>query len=374
MKLLLHLILLMLGGSSMLLLGRADAFVAPRLLGSSSAPTTSTATTAITTAGVVLLRAVSQESSSAKFSGAGAPLVDMNRYNLPSLDEMAAEWTAVAVPATPLQEAGVYLRARNAREIMADTVQVRFPRNIGGGGLGLQLLELAGGRDDGLGIVIVQDVVKGGAAEGSGLLPGDSIIKVEVQRISSSSSGTSTADDDSTPLQTIENSESCSVDTECLGYDKTVEALQSLPPPVEDTSTSEILVVTVKRLRRKPKVQVTLQYPPSMNEPDVSLELFAGENLRRALLVRGTKLNDPLAARFDSGGTGDCGAEGTCATCAVAVLQGMDLLGPPGQQEAQIFRMKPRWRMTCRTVVGYGMREGELKVRLSPRQWGDEKQ
>jgi hypothetical protein len=28
-------------------------------------------------------------------------------------------------------------------------------------------------------------------------------------------------------------------------------------------------------------------------------------------------LNDPLARRFDAGvGTGDCGGEGTCCTCA----------------------------------------------------------
>lgn len=303
---------------------------------------------------------VTQESSASKFSGAGTAKVDMNRYNLDSLEEICDEWSAVAVPATPLREAGVYLQARNHREIMADTVQVRFPRSSGG--LGLELLELAGGREDGLGIVIVENVADGGAADGSGILPGDSIIQVAVQRQSRSS----------TSLDATETDESFAVETECLGYDKTVEALQSLPPAVDDSTVQEFFVITLKRLRRKPVVQVKLQYPPTMNEPDVALELFAGENLRRALLVRGTKLNDPLAARFDSGGTGDCGAEGTCATCAVAVTDGLDLLSPPGQQEAQIFAKQPRWRMTCKAVVGHGMREGELTVRVSPRQWDKE--
>jgi len=307
------------------------------------------------------LHAVTQESSASKFSGAGPIAVDMNQYNLASLEQVCDEWSAVARPATPLQEAGVYLQARHPQEIMADTVKVSFPRRPDTG-LGLELLELAGGREDGLGITIVKDTVDGGAADGSGILPGDSMIKVEVvqrQRKSSSSSNSL--------LEVEETDDSFAVEMECLGYDKTVEALMSLPPA--DPSTEETFVITLKRLRRKPKVKLNLQYPPEMNEPDVSLELFAGENLRRAMLVRGTKLNDPLAARFDSGGTGDCGAEGTCATCAVAVTAGLDLLSPPGQQEAQIFKKHPRWRMTCKAIVGYGMREGELTVRVSPRQW-----
>jgi len=310
--------------------------------------------------------AVTQESAAAQFSGTtAADGVDMNAYNLPGLDAIAQEWSAVAVPATPLQAAGVYLQARNKQEIMADTVKVRFPR-LPDTGLGLELLELAGGREDGLGITIVEGIVAGGAADGSGILPGDSIVQVELQR--SSRSGTS---DSSSSLDVEETAESFAVETECLGFDKTIEALQSLPPPVadDDDAVEETFVLTLKRLRRKPKVQVRLQYPPEMNEPDVSLELFAGKNLRRALLVRGTKLNDPLARRFDSGGRGDCGAEGTCATCAVAVTAGLDLLSPPGVQEAQIFRNQPRWRMTCKAVVGYGMREGELTLRVSPRQW-----
>ena len=125
----------------------------------------------------------------------------------------------------------------------------------------------------------------------------------------------------------------------------------------------------MKRLRRKPRVTVKLQYPPYEKEPDTVLELFAGENLRRALLTRGVKLNDVLSKRFDSGGTGDCGADGTCATCAVGVVRGGELLSPKKQTESQIFADTPSWRMACKTIVGHGMSEGDLTLQVNPKQW-----
>jgi ferredoxin len=114
---------------------------------------------------------------------------------------------------------------------------------------------------------------------------------------------------------------------------------------------------------------VKLQYPPAQNEPDTTIELFAGENLRRAMLTRGIKLNDKLSRRFDSGGTGDCGADGTCATCVVAIVKGEEILSPQKMQEKQILIKNPRWRLACKTTVGYGFQEGELTIRVNPRQW-----
>lgn len=285
-----------------------------------------------------------KESSASRFSGAGPIQVDMNDYNLP-VDDIAEQWTAVLLPSTPMQEEGVYLGAKNSRELFVDSIKVEVPRKVGAG-LGLELLELAGGREDGLGITVVSGLVEGGSADGSPVMVGDSIVQLRV------------VDKDM--------NEVASIATECLGYDAMVDAIVSLPPAESD---DEKIVLTLKRLRRKPKVKVTFQYPPEMKEDDISLELFSGENLRRSMLVKGIKLNDPLARRFDSGGSGDCGAEGTCATCAVSVVRGEELLSPPGQQEAQIFKPNPRWRMTCKAIVGYGMQEGELVVRLSPRQW-----
>jgi ferredoxin len=286
-------------------------------------------------------------------AGTGAlALVDMNQYNLPNLETVAEEWTANVIPKSSMQDEGIYLGARSSKDIMVDTVKVDFPRKCG---LGLELLEIAGGREDGLGITVVSKIVPGGAADGSGVIEGDSISQITLCKQSSSQS-------DGLPV--IEDQ--VAVVVECLGWDKTVEAIQSLPSQETDDET---IILTLKRLRRKPKVQVTLQYPPEFGEDDIKIELFAGENLRRALLVRGVKLNDAFAERFDSGGSGDCGAEGTCATCAVEVRKGQELLSPAKTQEAQIFAKKPRWRMACKAIVGHGMQEGELTVRLSPRQW-----
>lgn len=279
--------------------------------------------------------------------------VDMNQYNLP-LEQISEQWSAQVQARNDFLDEGVYLGARNAKEFFADTVKLEIPR-VPGQGLGMELLELAGGRGDGVGITVISGLLEGGCAENSGVMVGDSIVKVAVRKQSRIS-------EDS--LEEFE--EIISVSTECMDYDNTVAAIGSLPPC---ESNDEMFILTVKRLRRKPKVKLLLQYPPEQGEENITLELFSGENLRRAMLVRGVKLNDPLSRRFDNGGSGDCGAEGTCATCAVSVIDGLDLLSPAGVSESQILKKNPRWRLACKAIVGYGMKEGELKVRVNPRQW-----
>ena len=53
----------------------------------------------------------------------------------------------------------------------------------------------------------------------------------------------------------------------------------------------------------------------------------------------------------------------------MGVTKGKELLSPMGKQEEQILVSKPRWRMACKAVVGYGMTEGEMTLQVSPRQW-----
>ena len=295
------------------------------------------------------------ESSAASQAGTGLATVDMNQYNLP-IEQILEEWTAKIVAKSANTEGGIKLFAKNEREILVDTVQVSFTRKVEAG-LGLLLQEVAGGRDDGLGITLVSSIVEDGPAASSGILIGDSIIKVTVvKRQQVQGAGM-------TDVET-----QVSVATECLGYDATVEAILSLPPAQTDDET---LVITVKRLRRKPKVRVKLQYPPSQNEPDTTLEIFSGEILRQAMLVRGVKLNDPLVKRFDNKSGGNCGANGLCTTCAVSVLKGGELLNPMRNQERQMMASNPRWRLACKAVVGFGMQEGDMTVRVNPRQWDD---
>ena len=306
-----------------------------------------TRTATATTSNTILFSA-SDDSNNLLYASAGAPTVDMNKYNIP-LSQSINEWTAVIQTATSMQEEGIFLQPKNKRDLFLDTLQYTVKRE---GGLGLLLTEIAGGREDGVGITIVEQVLEGGNAMGSGIMAGDSIVAIAVDR----NSGGGLND----KLERI------GVATECLGYDATIEALTSLPPP---TSSEDEIILTVKRIRKQPKVNVKLQYPPYLDEPDTYIELFAGENLRRAMLTRGIKLNDKLSERFDSGGTGDCGADGTCATCVVSVTKGGELLSPMKMTESQILSKKPRWRMACKTVVGYGMMEGDLTIQVNPRQW-----
>ncbi|KAL7510733.1 hypothetical protein ACHAXN_007617 [Cyclotella atomus] len=281
------------------------------------------------------------------YASAGTAKVNMDTYNIP-LEQSIEQWTAVLQAKSSMQEEGVFLRPKNDKDLFVDTLTFAVKRE---GGLGLLLTELAG-REDGVGITIVEEVLEGSNSEGVGIIPGDSIVALTV--LTSSGSGMNTKE------------ERVSVSTECLAYEATIGAITSLPPP---TSADEVVILTVKRLRRQPKVNIKLQYPPYLNEPDVNIELFAGENLRRAMLTRGIKLNDKLAERFDSGGTGDCGSDGTCATCVVGVTKGMELLSPMKEQEGQILKKKPRWRMACKAVVGYGMAEGDMTIQVNPRQW-----
>jgi len=286
--------------------------------------------------------------------GTGPALVDMNMYNLP-LDQIEVEWTANMVQKTAENEAGVYLGAKNDLEIFVDTVVVTFARK---GTLGIELTELAGGRGDGLGITLVTGLVPGGSAEGEDILPGDSIAEVSVTRAKQQIVEDSTLE---------ENQQQWSVRTECLSYDAMVDAILSLPPVAE--GFEDFYTLSIKRLRRRPKVSVTLEYPPEQNEPDATIEMFAGENLRQGMLTRGVKLNDPLAKRFDTKNGGNCGAGGLCRTCAVSLLDGADLLNPQRVAEKQMLQDTPRWRLACKAVVGFGMKEGNMKVRVNPRQW-----
>lgn len=324
------------------------SFAYPRNSANAFVPTSNTVAKNINPQHHISTRLFSEQPQNSYYAAAGSPRVDMNKYNLP-LEQSINEWTAVVQGKSSMQDEGIFLTIKNKKDLFVDTLQFTVKRE---GGLGLILSEIAGGRADGVGITIVEEVLAGGNSDTCGIVPGDSIVSLNVNKRSNAS------------MDVTE--ERVAISTECLAYDSTIEALTSLPPP---STPDDEVILTVKRIRRQPKVTVKLQYPPSSEEPDVTLELFAGENLRRAMLTRGIKLNDKLAVRFDSGGTGDCGSDGTCATCVVGVTKGTELLSPMKDTETQILSKKPRWRMACKTVVGYGMAEGDLTIQVSPRQW-----
>jgi ferredoxin len=279
----------------------------------------------------------------------------LNTYNLDDLEKIASQWTANLVQKAAEKETKLQLGCVNNRELFVDTVTVTFPR-IPDFGLGLHLQEIAGGREDGLGITVVTGLVMDGPASASGadIFSGDSIASVSILR---------TRKGDLEEVQQV-----TSVDTECLGYDATVSAISS-DLPQADRWYEDVWRLTLRRLRRKPVVTVNLQYPPSQRENDVSIQLFAGENLRQAMLVRNIKLNDELAQRFDTKSSGNCGAGGLCRTCSVVVVRGSELLNPARIAEKTMLKDNPRWRLACKAIVGYGMKEGEMTIRVNPNQW-----
>ena len=205
------------------------------------------------------------------------------------------------------------------------------------------MLELAGGRDDGVGITVISGLVEGSVAEGSGLLPGDSITGMEV-------------------VKGKFEFEEASIATECCNWDKTVELIGSLPPCQGD---DEAILVTVKRLRRKPRVEVTVQQQEG--DKQNKLEVFAGENLRRAMLTQGIKLDDKYAQAFLSGNKdafGDCGSDGGCGLCRCEVVEGAELLNEMAEDEKEALGEAGNQRWSCRAIVGHGMKEGKMTVKL----------
>ncbi|KAL7566752.1 hypothetical protein ACA910_017800 [Epithemia clementina (nom. ined.)] len=297
--------------------------------------------------------------------GIGPIQVDLNQYNLDSIDRIAMEWTANLRQKTAEKEVKVMLGVRNQTEYFVDNVEVQFPRRKGEG-LGIELVEIAGGREDGLGITLVSGLVEGGPTQGLDILPGDSISKITLLRRSRRTRTADKARESKAFLEEFQ--EAIPVRTECLGFDATVQAILSLPE-YNDEQFEDTLAISLKRIRRKPRVHVKLQYPPSQKEKDTTIELFAGENLRMGMLIRGVKLNDPLAKRFDTKNGGNCGAGGLCRTCAVSVLTGGELLNPQRLAEKQMLQDSPRWRLACKAIVGYGMKEGEMTIRVNPRQF-----
>jgi len=191
----------------------------------------------------------------------------------------------------------------------------------------------------------VSGFVEGGVSESVGLIPGDSIIKMAV-----------------VAGQFLEK-DIAEINLECCNWDKTVELIGSLPA-VNTNDETERLQVTVKRLRKKPRVRVTVQQEDDTTK---TLQLFAGENLRRAMLVQGVKLDDKLAKAYKDGdGMGDCGSDGSCGLCTVAVTEGIELLNEPESDERKLLKGKDKYRLSCRSIVGYGMKEGSIKVTLNP--------
>jgi 2Fe-2S ferredoxin len=63
-----------------------------------------------------------------------------------------------------------------------------------------------------------------------------------------------------------------------------------------------------------------------------------------------------------------CRGQGVCRACAVLVVEGADLLDPPGELERQM-QLEAPWRMACQTRV-----RGPGRLRLWTFHWGGDPQ
>jgi hypothetical protein len=249
-------------------------------------------------------------------------VVDPNTYNVP-LEKAADLWTvSVQSQRSVDREVGVPYLASKSKGYFVDDVRLVISR---AGGMGMELMELAGGRDDDFGLTIVSGV--SGNAASAGVLAGDSIASVQVV---SSTSSSAAAVEDGFNVQETQESFGC----ECRNFDTTIGLLSSFPPQVAS------LVLNLKRIRRWPKIQVVVEYPPSQCAPGADnkerVELFAGENLRRALLNRGIVLQDGQANKCDF-----CGGK-----CTVKIDMGMQLTNPMSTTEAKIMKNNPKCRVS----------------------------
>lgn len=126
-------------------------------------------------------------------------------------------------------ERRIFLGVKNYRENFVDSVSVTVLRPPAG--LGITIVEIAGGQDNSLDIMVVLGLVEGGYTEGANvnILPSKSIACISV--MIKEQQGLS-------DTQTI-----VSAVTECLGYDATVDTILNLPPPFTDDET---MVINVK--------------------------------------------------------------------------------------------------------------------------------
>lgn len=187
-----------------------------------------------------------------------------------------------------------------------------------GGSLGLELIEGANG-------IVFVEAVKPNSPGASFFSVGDSIVSFEGYN------------DKST--------DSRKASLEGLGLDDTIDCLGEF-------GSFSYNRVKVKRLVKRAEIVVQIYGPSDEYVMNVTALSGYGVNLRTALNSYNIKLYDERTARFDSPyQTGNCGGEGTCGTCIVAVTQGASLLNERVRVEDAGLNNQgapPSWRWSCR--------------------------
>lgn len=203
--------------------------------------------------------------------------------------------------------------------------------------LGLDLTEVAHGDLDSRGLVLVSGT--SGIAADSNIKVGDTIIGVFA-------------------------GEDFKESTTALNFKETMDTIVSAKLHAQ-AAGADTIELELNRL--VPKAKVKLVVDDGSGESS-TIDALAGDNLRLVLMHHHLKLYDPKTHRLDQPMvTGDCGGEGICGTCLVAIEEGMKSLNKPGPQEQEIMTGRPKtWRAACKTVLAADNKDAEIKVRLHP--------
>lgn len=204
------------------------------------------------------------------------------------IEELAARWKVVK-----FGQGGYNAIEVNDRDFCYQTFSYTLKRT---GGLGLDLLEYNVGKGD-IGLVVVGDIIAGSnAAACGGFMVGDALSEI--------STVTKTPGEE--PFITR---------LEGLNFDETVRLISLY-------SEYDSVKITVKRMAVRGAVTVVMVGPDGRDAGSFRVLSGYGSNMRTALQANNIKLYDDRTARFDSPyQTGNCGGDGTCGTCVVAVLQ-----------------------------------------------------
>mmetsp|Transcript_16082 Transcript_16082/g.19348 ORF Transcript_16082/g.19348 Transcript_16082/m.19348 type:complete len:154 (-) Transcript_16082:113-574(-) len=123
----------------------------------------------------------------------------------------------------------------------------------------------------------------------------------------------------------------------------------------------------LNRLVKRAKVKVVVEEP---GDPDGATEIdaLAGDNLRLLLMHNHLKIYDDRTRRLDQPlATGNCGGDGVCGTCLVAIREGEESLNHKAPQEEEITTGRPKhWRAACKSIVGADNKEATIRVRVHP--------
>lgn len=218
------------------------------------------------------------------------------------------------------------------------------------GGLGLELEEAERlERGNGYGLVLISGFKAGGNAAtplSGSFAPGDALVGVTGLL----------------PDGTLDASSKVSV--EGLDFDRTLDKLALF-------SDYDKVQIDVKRLSARKIINVRVCGPDGDFFKDLKVLSGYGTNMRTIMQASNVKLYDQGTLRFDSPyELGNCGGEGTCGTCVVAVTQGANLLNKRVRVEEGALAKQyapPNWRWACRTLIGINSDdEGDVTIRLRP--------